>query len=379
MIAEYGDSQVSSNENYIYKVAALDIGGQETVITEYSTVSAQVQPDAFPGGQDITEPYTGLGVNVPKVVFSLAEGETAFVVESGDATTNLPDAQYPPGQYVYSESAGKLFRVSASDLWQRAAIDRIDVSSDGTVAIAADRIATGTLDAGIINVTNLNVSSLRSGDISLVADNDDNLSEISFKDEAGEVVSRWNSSGLTIFGAGALDENGLGKRVYISDGSIKLINGEGTETAAISGDGINASSITLGQLPGGSNSIPNSSFELAAFGTPVNQSLATGYLLNNVMTTNNVSPQNTNLLKSGTISGISSTGTLVTYTATNTFAVDDYVTISGVLPVQYNLENVKITARTSSTFTVASTASGSYVSSSGIAYRDQIELTAFGW
>jgi hypothetical protein len=379
MIAEYGDSQVSSNENYIYKVAALDVGGSEIAITEYSTVSAQAQPSAFPGGQDITEPYTGLGVNVPKVVFSLTEGETAFVVESGDATTNLPDAQYPPGQYVYSQSAGKLFRVTSSDLWQRAAIDKIDVGSDGTVAIAADRIATGTLDAGLINVTNLNVSSLRSGDISLVADNDDNLSEISFKDEEGEVVSRWNSSGLTIFGAGALDENGLGKRVYISDGSIKLINGEGTETAAISGDGINASSITLGQLPGGSNSIPNSSFELAAFGTPVSQSLATGYLFNNVMTTNNVSPQNTNVLKSGTVSGISSTGTLVTYTATNTFSVDDYVTISGVLPVQYNLENVQITARTSGTFTVASTASGSYVSSSGIAYRDQIELTTFGW
>jgi hypothetical protein len=379
MITEYGDSQVSSNENYIYKVAALDVSGNEIVITDYSNDSAQAQPTAFPGGQDITEPYTGLGVNVPKVVYSVTEGQTAFVVESGDATTNLPDAQYPPGQYVYSESDGKLFRVSATNLWQRAAIDKIDVGADGTVAIAADRISAGTLDAGIINVTNLNVSSIRSGDISLVADNDDNLSEINFKDEAGEVVSRWNSSGLTIFGAGALDENGLGKRVYISDGSIKLINGEGTETAAISGDGINASSITLGQLPGGSNSIPNSSFELAAFGTPVSQQLATGYLLNNVMTTNNVSPQNTTLLQSGTITGISATGTAVTYTATNTFAVDDYVTISGVLPVQYNLDSVKITARTSSSFTVASTASGAYVSSSGIAYRDQIELTTYGW
>jgi hypothetical protein len=395
MITEYGDSQVSSNENYIYKVAALDVSGNEIVITDYSNDSAQAQPTAFPGGQDITEPYTGLGVNVPKVVYALTEGGNKFVVESGDPLTALPDAQYPPGQFVFAQNTitvdvtgttiestsvdAKIYRVSVSNTFLRAAIDKIDVSSDGTVAIAADRIATGTLDAGIINVTNLNVSSLRSGDISLVADNDDNLSEISFKDEAGEVVSRWNSSGLTIFGAGALDENGLGKRVYISDGSIKLINGEGTETAAISGDGINASSITLGQLPGGSNSIPNSSFELASFGTPVNQSLATGYLLNNVMTTNNVSPQNTNLLKSGTISGISSTGTLVTYTATNTFAVDDYVTISGVLPVGYNLENVKITARDSGSFTVASTASGSYVSSSGIAYRDQIELTAFGW
>jgi hypothetical protein len=395
MITEYGDSQVSNTEQYTYKIAAIDVSGNESIITEYSTVSAQAQPSAFPGGQDITEPYTGLGVNVPKVVYALTEGGNKFVVESGDPLTALPDAQYPPGQFVFAQNTialdgtgttiestsvdAKIYRVSVSNTFLRAAIDKIDVSSDGTVAIAADRIATGTLDAGIINVTNLNVSSLRSGDISLVADNDDNLSEISFKDEAGEVVSRWNSSGLTIFGAGALDENGLGKRVYISDGSIKLINGEGTETAAISGDGINASSITLGQLPGGSNSIPNSSFELAAFGTPVNQSLATGYLLNNVMTTNNVSPQNTNVLKSGTISGISSTGTLVTYTATNTFAVDDYVTISGVLPVQYNLENVQITARTSGSFTVASTASGSYVSSSGIAYRDQIELTAFGW
>lgn len=379
MITEYGDSQVSSNENYIYKVAALDVSGNEIVITGYSNDSAQAQPTAFPGGQDITTPYTGLGVNVPKVVYSITEGQTAFVIESGDPTSNLPDVQYPPGQYVYSESDGKLFRVGATNLWQRAAIDKIDVGADGTVAIAADRIAAGTLDAGLINVTNLNVSSLRSGDISLVADGDDNLAEINFKNESGEVVSRWNSQGLTIWGAGALDENGLGKKVYISDGSIRLIDGTGTETAAISGDGINATSITIGQLPGGSNSIPNSSFELAAFGTPITQTFGNGYLLNNVMTSNNVSPQNTTLLKSGVISGVSATGTAVTYTATNTFSQGDYVTISGMLPVQYNLTNVQITARTASNFTVASSATGAFVSSSGIAYRDQIELTTFGW
>ena len=379
MIAEYGDSQVSSNENYIYKVAALDIGGSETAITEYSTVSAQVQPSAFPGGQDITEPYTGLGVNVPKVVFSLTEGETAFVIESGDATTNLPDAQYPPGQYVYSQSAGKLFRVTSSDLWQRAAIDRIDVGADGTVAIAADRISAGTLDAGLINVTNLNVSSLRSGDISLVADGDDNLAEINFKNESGEVVSRWNSDGLSIWGAGALDENGLGRRVYISDGSIRLIDDTGAETAAISGNGINATSITVGQLPGGSNAIPNSSFELAAFGTPISESLDTGYEFNEVISTNNVSAINVQVLKSGNITGISTTGTAVTYTCTNTFAVGDSVTISGVLPVQYNVSNQLITARSASNFTIASALTGAFVSSTGIAYRDQVELTTFGW
>lgn len=385
MITEYGDSQVSNTEQYTYKIAAIDVSGNEPVITEYSTVSAQAQPNAFPGGQDLTTPYTGLGVNVPKVVYSLVEGETGFVVESGDPTSNLPDAQYPPGQYVYSDTQEKLFRVSAANLWQRAAIDRIDVGPDGVVTIAADRITTGTLNAGNVEVTNLTVRSLNSGDIELVDENDTGLSEIRFKNASGNYVSTWNRDGLEIKA-----QNSTNKRVLISEGTINLINDDGDLTAALDGNGINATSITIGQLPGGSNSIPNSSFELAAFGTPTvdpvyGNKLNAPVIVNSgsaVVSTTNLAP-----LVSGTISNAqinTPTSGKVRYTCSNTFSQGDYVTIVGVLNTGgtatnlFNMSHVLVDAATTTYFDVqVAVAGATYASSTGRAYRDRLDQTTF--
>jgi hypothetical protein len=386
MITEYGDSQVSNTEQYTYKIAAIDVSGSEPVITEYSTVSAQAQPNAFPGGQDLTTPYTGLGVNVPKVVYSLVEGETGFVVESGDPTSNLPDAQYPPGQYVYSDTQGKLFRVSAANLWQRAAIDKIDVSSTGEVTITADNITAGNLNAGVVNITDLNVQSINSGDIELVDDNDTGLSEIRFKNASGNYVSTWNRDGLEIKA-----QNSTNKRVLISEGTINLINDDGDLTAALDGNGINATSITIGQLPGGSNSIPNSSFELAAFGTPTLEPVY-GNKLRSYLTVSAgsavVSSTNLAPVVSGTITNVQNgtpTAGKIRYTCSNTFAVNDYVTIVGVVntggtgTTVFNMSNQLVTAVTSTYFeiTVTLTLSPVYASSTGRAYRDTLEQTTY--
>lgn len=62
------------------------------------------------------------------------------------------------------------------------------------------------------------------------------------------------------------------------------------------------------------------------------------------------------------ISNAVGNGTSITYTSTNSFVVGDYVTITGVSPSQYNKTNYKITARTSTSFTIASGSSGTYVS-----------------
>ena len=52
-----------------------------------------------------------------------------------------------------------------------------------------------------------------------------------------------------------------------------------------------------------------------------------------------------------TITNIVGNGTTVTVTATQAFAVGQIVSISGVIPSQYNLQNVAIASRTSSSFT----------------------------
>ena len=64
-----------------------------------------------------------------------------------------------------------------------------------------------------------------------------------------------------------------------------------------------------------------------------------------------------------TITGISfpSAGK-VRFTANNTFAVDDLVTITGVNPAVYNLADVSVTARTPTTFDIASTSTTAWVS-----------------
>jgi hypothetical protein len=76
--------------------------------------------------------------------------------------------------------------------------------------------------------------------------------------------------------------------------------------------------------------------------------------------------------KTATITGLSNTGTSVTYTAANTFVVGDVVHISGISPSNFNIPDAVITARNSTTFTVASTETGTYVSG-GIAVYDELK------
>ena len=401
-ITEYGDSLVSTSEQYTYKIAAVDVSGNDPIITQYSSVSPQVQPNVYPGGTNITDPYTGIGVNVPKVVYSVTDGGTSFYITdpgAGGILTDLPQTQYPAGQHVYAVSDGKMYAANSSNTWQRAAIDRIDVGVDGAVAIAADRIRAGNLDAGYINVTNLNVSSLKAGDIELLGNPDnsdpDRLSKINFKNTDGTVVSYWDKNGLVV--KAPSDDQ---KKVYIHDGKIDLINSEGTTTAALDGNGINATSITVGQLPGGSNSIPNSSFELAGFGIPVVANVygprAASPLQSYSSSGVALSFANMTTAVSGAITAVSVSSPNVTYTCSpHSFAIGDYVTIIGVLntggsgTIILNLQHEKITAvsgTTSFTIQPGTTPSANifptgavYASSTGKAYRDQIEQTTYGW
>jgi hypothetical protein len=69
-----------------------------------------------------------------------------------------------------------------------------------------------------------------------------------------------------------------------------------------------------------------------------------------------------------TITNITGNGTTVTYTtAAQAFTVGQLVSITGVIPSQYNLTNVAIATRTSTQFTVTNSATGTYISG-GVAY-----------
>jgi hypothetical protein len=61
------------------------------------------------------------------------------------------------------------------------------------------------------------------------------------------------------------------------------------------------------------------------------------------------------------ITSLSTTGSAVTFTATNSFVIGQNVTVTGVTPTSFNISGT-ITAVTSTSFTVASTVTGTYVS-----------------
>ncbi len=62
------------------------------------------------------------------------------------------------------------------------------------------------------------------------------------------------------------------------------------------------------------------------------------------------------------ITGISTTGTTATYTADNSFGVGQIINIENVDPSTFNRQAVRVTAATSTTFTIASTNTDTYVS-----------------
>jgi hypothetical protein len=69
-----------------------------------------------------------------------------------------------------------------------------------------------------------------------------------------------------------------------------------------------------------------------------------------------------------TITNVVDAGATVVYTADNNYSAGDTVSIYYVDPVAYNLQNATILSATSTTFTITSAATGTYVSG-GIAQR----------
>jgi hypothetical protein len=64
----------------------------------------------------------------------------------------------------------------------------------------------------------------------------------------------------------------------------------------------------------------------------------------------------------GGVTDVTSTGTQVTYQTTNTFIEGELVTISDVIPSQYDVTNAVVLSSSGNSFTIASTATGEYVS-----------------
>lgn len=161
------------------------------------------------------------------------------------------------------------------------AITVSDVLGTGVVTnakikdLTADKITSGTIDANVIDVANLNAGQIRAGDIQFLSDTGTRsagASTIIFFGPGEGNTSRgavWDVDKLVL---NDLDTYEYGpdrssNRIEIENGAINVFS-DNVSAVALDGNGINASVISRGAMPGGSNMIPNSSFELSGFVTP---------------------------------------------------------------------------------------------------------------
>jgi hypothetical protein len=120
----------------------------------------------------------------------------------------------------------------------------------------------GRIRANAASFTDIDVRSIKMmGAVQFGADDTDGISSIKVYNSSSVQVAQWDETGIQISDEGI----GSSKRIQITGGQISIFDSDGNELAAITGSGINASSITVGAMPGGTNRIPNSSFELTTF------------------------------------------------------------------------------------------------------------------
>jgi hypothetical protein len=187
-------------------------------------------------------------------VLSLTGGTANGYTVSGafvdDTSTNrvLGDAfslvQFPVGQIVYSEADGKLYRNGKhpspgawDNYWTRAAVDAIDVTSDGSIVISADKITTGTLNAANVAVTNLNASNITSGTINAanVAVTNLNASNITSGTINADLISGGTLSGITLNITGAATFQNRSDDGTLSPAVVTKGDGNQGDVAAASG------------------------------------------------------------------------------------------------------------------------------------------------
>lgn len=169
-------------------------------------------------------------------------------VRAVDTSDNVEDASVTPPLSVKAsafEDVGYTTLVEVtpvkvgSDLIE---VGSIDISHIDPSGLPADVLTAGTLHISLSDSTML--------DGIVVVHND-------------KTVGLWNETGLYIY-----EENNPGNYVRVYEAGITVFR-DNIATVAITPDGINATAITLGALPGGNNIIPNSSFELVNFATAV--------------------------------------------------------------------------------------------------------------
>lgn len=133
-----------------------------------------------------------------------------------------------------------------------------DVAEVTPTAVGGDLIEPGSIDDSHIITTGLSAEVIKTGTLYVDSTDDQMLDGLQVLHN-GVPVGFWNETGLYIY-----EEDDPSNYIRLFDAGLTVFRG-GVPTTAITPEGINASAILFGQLPGGNNIILNSSFEMTEF------------------------------------------------------------------------------------------------------------------
>ena len=222
-----------------------------TPLSEADLMFVQVRyaPDDGTGLAPDTDLWTLVNVRTSGVFIGNLEPGVLYWVQirsvdfSGNVVTSLSDTTAV--DYIAQTEAGWTDQVAVTPTF----VGATDVAFN---SVLAEIVASNLIDADAIQAGTLRISpadSFADGILIQAADL--------------TVLGSWDENGLKI-----VDPTDPARYLLISSGEVRFTTDDGaTFPLAITPEGINASAINLGALPGGHNLVLNSSFELAAFAT----------------------------------------------------------------------------------------------------------------
>ncbi len=172
-----------------------------------------------------------------------------FQVRAIDRSGNVRTSAGDPTAVVASDSPEAGWSNITPD-WVIASPQYIGAADVAFNSVITNILSTNHLDAATITTGTFSVGGPGSPPVIVVYN------------VTGQEIGRWDLNGLVI-----KDPNNTGRQMRFVNGVLQFTSDNGANwTTAISADGIIADEINLGTSPGGHNNIPNSGFELAAYG-----------------------------------------------------------------------------------------------------------------
>lgn len=209
-------------------------------------------PEGTPGSPD-TANWTTLATTGTRIVIENLEPDTKYYFQgrSIDRSGNCVTSAADPTAVQADDNPEAGWSNTTPD-WITATPTLVGAADVAFNTVVANFISTGTLDAGAITTGTISVGgSAGSPDYLLVYN------------ASAQEIGRWDANGLLV-----KDPADTTRQVRILNGVLSFSSDNGASwQTAINAEGIDATKITFGAEPGGHNSIPNSSFELAGFNT----------------------------------------------------------------------------------------------------------------